>query len=162
MPSKLFHVSYSFWGNWTWSSRIVILCMHFLTCSFHYLRSEVLTAITIFWDVILCSIVLSSIPFWAQNLYWREIRFLLLNCCMCLFWSKIVSAVKQVGIAQRVYWQVTSCTAWVRFPAVQDYPVLHSIQTGSGAQPASYPVGIRGSFHRVKWQGHEADYSPPF
>jgi hypothetical protein len=88
--------------------------------------------------------------------------FLIFNCCMCLFWSKVVSAVKQVGIAQTVYWQVTGWVVWVRFPAVQDFSILHSIQTGSGAQPASYPMGSRGSFPRVKWQGCEADHSPPF
>jgi hypothetical protein len=27
-----------------------------------------------------------------------------------------------------------------------DFPLLHSIQTGSGAHPASYPVGTGGSF----------------
>jgi hypothetical protein len=34
--------------------------------------------------------------------------------------------------------------AWVWFPAVQDFS-LHSIQTGSGAHPASYPMGTGGS-----------------
>jgi hypothetical protein len=71
-------------GNWKWSSRIVILCMHFLSCSFHYMRSEVLTvisnAIAVFWDVMLCSIVLYSVPSWAQTLYWREINFLITVC----------------------------------------------------------------------------------
>jgi hypothetical protein len=28
-------------------------------------------------------------------------------------------------------------TAWVRFPAVQDFSTLHSVQTGSGVHPAS-------------------------
>jgi hypothetical protein len=35
------------------------------------------------------------------------------------------------------------------------------VQTGSGAHPASYPVGIRGSFPGDKVPGCEADYSPP-
>jgi len=38
---------------------------------------------------------------------------------------------------------------------------LHSVQTGSEAQPASYPMGTVGSFLRVKRQGREADHSPP-
>jgi hypothetical protein len=31
-------------------------------------------------------------------------------------------------------------------PAVQDFSLLHSVQTGSGAHPASYPMGTGGSF----------------
>jgi hypothetical protein len=44
-----------------------------------------------------------------------------------------------VGIA-------TGCTARVRFPAVQDFSLLHNVQTGSGAHPASYPRGTGDSF----------------
>jgi hypothetical protein len=36
-------------------------------------------------------------------------------------------------------------TARVQFPAVQDFSLLHSVQTGSGAQPAYYPMGAGGS-----------------
>jgi hypothetical protein len=34
--------------------------------------------------------------------------------------------------------------------------LLHSVQTGSGAHPASYPMGAR-----VKWPGCDDDHSPP-
>jgi hypothetical protein len=44
-----------------------------------------------------------------------------------------------VGIA-------TGWTTRVRFPALQDYSLLHVVQTGSGAHPASYPVGTWGFF----------------
>jgi len=38
----------------------------------------------------------------------------------------------------------------------------HRVQTGSGAHPASYPMGIRGSFPGIKRSGHEANHhSPP-
>jgi hypothetical protein len=37
---------------------------------------------------------------------------------------------------------------------------LHRVQSGSGAHPASYPMGTRGSFLRGK-AGSEADHSPP-
>jgi hypothetical protein len=37
----------------------------------------------------------------------------------------------------------------------------HCVQNGSGAHPASYPMGTSGSFPVVKWPGCEADYSPP-
>jgi hypothetical protein len=39
---------------------------------------------------------------------------------------------------------------------VRNYDLLHSIQTGSGAHPASYPMGTGGSLPGVK-----ADHSPP-
>jgi hypothetical protein len=40
-------------------------------------------------------------------------------------------------------------------------PLRHRVQTGSMAHPASYPVGIRGSFSGVKRPRREADHSPP-
>jgi hypothetical protein len=37
-----------------------------------------------------------------------------------------------------------------------------SVQTGSGAHPASFPMGTRGSFPGGKArQGRDADHSPP-
>jgi hypothetical protein len=41
------------------------------------------------------------------------------------------------------------------------FSLLHSVQTDSGAYPASYPIGTRGSFPGVKQPGREADHSPP-
>jgi hypothetical protein len=38
----------------------------------------------------------------------------------------------------------TSWTARVRFPVVQDFSPLHSVQTGSRAHPASYPIRTGG------------------
>jgi hypothetical protein len=43
----------------------------------------------------------------------------------------------------------------------QEYSFLHVVQTGSGAHPASYPMGTDGSFPGIKWSGLEADYSRP-
>jgi hypothetical protein len=41
--------------------------------------------------------------------------------------------------------------AGVRFPArARDFPLLHSVQTGSGAHPSSYPIDAGGSFHGGK------------
>jgi hypothetical protein len=49
-------------------------------------------------------------------------------------------------------------SAEVRFPViVRDFRLLHSVQTGSVAHPASYPVGAG-----VKLAGREADHSPQF
>jgi hypothetical protein len=43
----------------------------------------------------------------------------------------------------------------------QEFFLLHVVQTGSGAHPASYPMGTGGCFLGVKRQGREADHSPP-
>jgi hypothetical protein len=49
------------------------------------------------------------------------------------------------------------------FPAMQDFSLLHSVQTDSGAQLISYPVVNGGSFFfaEVKWPGREADHPLP-
>jgi hypothetical protein len=56
-----------------------------------------------------------------------------------------------------VYRRATSRTALVRFPAEQNFTLLHSVQTGSEAHPASYTMGIRGNFPWGKAAGDEAD-----
>jgi hypothetical protein len=38
--------------------------------------------------------------------------------------------------------------------------LLHIVQTGSGAHPASFPMSTGGSFPGVKLPGREADTSP--
>jgi hypothetical protein len=48
-----------------------------------------------------------------------------------------------------------------RVPVWSNFSLLHIVQTGSGAHSASYPMGNGGSFPGVKWQGREADHSPP-
>jgi hypothetical protein len=60
-----------------------------------------------------------------------------------------------VGIA-------TGWAAWVRFPAVKDVSLLHTVHTGSGANPASEYNEYRGAiFPEVKRPGREADHSSP-
>jgi hypothetical protein len=50
----------------------------------------------------------------------------------------------------------------VRFPAGGgNFSLHHRVQNVSGAHPASYPMGTRGSFPGVKRPEREADYSPP-
>jgi hypothetical protein len=51
-------------------------------------------------------------------------------------------------------------TAWVRFPVVQGFSLLHGVPNGSGTNP-SYLTGTGGSFPGIKRQGCEADHSPP-
>jgi hypothetical protein len=50
----------------------------------------------------------------------------------------------------------------VRSPTMADFSSSSCVQTGSGAHPASYTMGTRGSFPGGKAQpGREADHSPP-
>jgi hypothetical protein len=50
----------------------------------------------------------------------------------------------------------------VRFPAgAGNFSLHHRVQTGSGAHPASYPMGTRALSLGVKRLGREADHSPP-
>jgi hypothetical protein len=50
----------------------------------------------------------------------------------------------------------------VRFPAgAGNFSLHHRVENGSGAHPATYPMGTRGSFPEVKRPRCEADHSPP-
>jgi hypothetical protein len=50
----------------------------------------------------------------------------------------------------------------VRFPAgAGNFSLHHRVPNGSGAHPASYPMGTKGSFLGVKRSRREADHSPP-
>jgi hypothetical protein len=57
--------------------------------------------------------------------------------------------------------RVTEWTVRVLFPTVQNFSIHQRVQTGSGAHPASYPVGTGVSSLGVKRQGREVDHSPP-
>jgi hypothetical protein len=46
-------------------------------------------------------------------------------------------------------------------PVMVKDSLLHVVQTGSGAQPASYPKSTGGYFPGVKRPGHEADNTSP-
>jgi hypothetical protein len=56
--------------------------------------------------------------------------------------------------------QATGWTAGAGFPTGRDFSLLHNVQTGSGAYPASYPVGTGGDFPGVRRPGRETDHSP--
>jgi hypothetical protein len=47
------------------------------------------------------------------------------------------------------------------FPTLQDFSLLHSVQTDSGAHPVSYLIGTGALSPGIKWLGREADHSPP-
>jgi hypothetical protein len=66
------------------------------------------------------------------------------------------------GIAQWYSAGLRAGWSGVRVPAeAGNFSLHHRVQTGSGAHPASYPVGTRGSSLGVKRLGCEADHSPP-
>jgi hypothetical protein len=48
-----------------------------------------------------------------------------------------------------------------RVPVEQEFSLLLVVQTGSGAHPASYPMGTGGSLLESKAAGHETNNSPP-
>jgi hypothetical protein len=77
---------------------------------------------------------------------------MIIPLCFCCVrsWDSSVGIVMGCGL-----------DAWVRFLALQDFSLLHSIQTNSGGHPASYLMGSRGSFLAVKRQGCESDHSFP-
>jgi hypothetical protein len=64
-----------------------------------------------------------------------------------------VSTVSDYGLGSKGVW----------FPAgVKDFSSNLCVQTGSGAHPASYPLGTGGPFPRSKaWPGRDTDHSPP-
>jgi hypothetical protein len=43
----------------------------------------------------------------------------------------------------------------------ENFSLHHRVQNGSGAHPASYAMGTRGSFPGGKRSRREADHSPP-
>jgi hypothetical protein len=52
--------------------------------------------------------------------------------------------------------------AGVRFAAREiDFFLFHSVQTGSEAHPASYPIGTADPFWEGKRPGRKDDHSPP-
>jgi hypothetical protein len=68
----------------------------------------------------------------------------------------------EARIAQLVYRLANSwMTEGSEFEAggEQEFSLLHNVQTGSGVQPASYPVGNGDPSLRVNRPGLEADHS---
>jgi len=71
-----------------------------------------------------------------------------------------ITSVCSVGIA--LGYGLEDRGSRLRFPAgARNISLHHGVKTGSGSHPASYPMGIRGSFSGVKRPGREADHSSP-
>jgi hypothetical protein len=79
-----------------------------------------------------------------------------------MFSLKIIS-ITGAAVAQSVWCLTTGWTIRVRSPAgIEDFSSSLCVQTGSGAHPASYPVGTGSPFPGGKERpGRDADHSFP-
>jgi hypothetical protein len=82
------------------------------------------------------------------------------SCPQADIFMGLTSRDSSVGIA--LGYGLDDRSSMVRFPAgAGSFSLHHRVQNGSGAHPASYPMGTRGSFPGVKRPGPEVDHSPP-
>jgi hypothetical protein len=72
----------------------------------------------------------------------------------CMFYFMHVLLIVVLG--------TTGWTAGIRFQAGATFSYLHSVQTGSGAHRASYPMGTGGDFPGLDRPGRQENHSPPF
>jgi hypothetical protein len=71
-------------------------------------------------------------------------------------------AKSRVTVREYIFYGLDDRGFRVRFPArAGNFSLHYCVQNGSGAHPASYPMGTRGSFPGVKRPEHEVDHSPP-
>jgi hypothetical protein len=79
----------------------------------------------------------------------------------CQLFTQLVSTIILIDLGT-----ILDTTDWMTrvqsLAGAKDFSSNLCIQTSSGAQPATYPVGTRGLFPRGKaWLGHDSDHSPP-
>jgi hypothetical protein len=72
-----------------------------------------------------------------------------------IFWSRDSAVGKATGYV------LDDGGVGVRVPVGSRFSLLHVVQTGSGAHPASYPMGTRGSFLGGKAAEAWSYNSPP-
>jgi hypothetical protein len=65
------------------------------------------------------------------------------------------------GMEQSTEYELDGQGFGVRVPVGQEYLLLHVVQTGSGAYPASYPMDTGALSLGVKRPGREVDQSSP-
>jgi hypothetical protein len=79
---------------------------------------------------------------------------------MLVYNNKKKSRDNSVGVALGYGLHYRGCRA--RFPArAGNFSPRHHVQNGSGAHPASYPMGTRAPSLGVMRVVHETDHSPP-
>jgi hypothetical protein len=74
-------------------------------------------------------------------------------------WSYFTNVTSAVGIAAS--YGLDNQRIGVRVPVGQEFSLLYAVQTGSGAHPASYPMGKAALSPGIKRPGRETDHSPP-
>jgi hypothetical protein len=95
---------------------------------------------------VFCPILLSSLT----------LMFIYNQCFLCRTKSRDSS------VAIALSYGLDDRGSMVRFSAgAGDFSLHHRVQNGSGAHPASYPMGIRVLSLGIKRPGCEADHSPP-
>jgi hypothetical protein len=87
-----------------------------------------------------------TLPWFGMNLVSLEAQQCIVKSLLCILLALFISQCKwyatSVGIATRLR---TGRSFRVRFPArAGNFSLHHRFQNGSGAQPASYPMGTRG------------------
>jgi hypothetical protein len=98
---------------------------------------------------------LCSIPNMKTTSFW-------LSATVYSIYSQVPS-IPGAAVAQAVYCLTTGWTIGVQSPTdAEDFSSKPSLQTGSWAHPASYPMGTGGPFPGGKARpGRDADHSPP-
>jgi hypothetical protein len=97
---------------------------------------------------------------WFLSYYNKNVKMWKCACVLYLFIVNCGSCDSSVGIMPG--YGLDDRGSRVRFlVGAGNFSFHHHIQNISGAHPASYWMGTRGSFPGVKWLGCEADHSPP-
>jgi hypothetical protein len=83
--------------------------------------------------------------------------------CFCLYYLfSILFYSRDSAVGTALGYALDDRGSRVRFSAgAGNFSLHHRVQNGSGAYPASYPMGTRGSFLGVKRPGRGADHSTP-
>jgi hypothetical protein len=91
--------------------------------------------------------------------YINKICWIDLIYCSCLIYFKVSDFM--IGFTMFYLLPLDDRVSRIRFSAgAGNFSFHHRVQNGSGAHPASYPMGTKGSFPGVKRPGREADHSP--
>jgi hypothetical protein len=83
-------------------------------------------------------------------------------CRKHLTLTTILDKSRDSSVGRALGYRLDDRDSRVRFLAgAGNFSLHHRVRNSSGAHPASYPMGTRGSSLAVKRRGREADHSPP-
>jgi hypothetical protein len=84
------------------------------------------------------------------------------NLCVILFLGERGLPFRDSSVCIATGYGLDDWSSGIRFPAVAgNLSLLHRVQTGCGAHPASYPLCTGALFPGTKRPGRETDHSPP-